>query len=116
MKPTALVRKSTGTGTATLVVVSNRGPVRFTRDPACPVPIPTRAGGGLASTLGGGVRGHDAVWVAVAMTDADRVAASALAGPNGEVEVEGYRLRLVDVDDDTYNAAYNVVANRTLWF
>ncbi|MEY2398954.1 MAG: trehalose 6-phosphate synthase [Actinomycetota bacterium] len=105
-----------GAGTATLVVVSNRGPVSFTQDDVSSLPVATRAGGGLASTLGGGVRGRDAVWVAVAMTDAERAASSALAAPNGEIDVEGYRLRLVDVDPDTFNAAYNEVANRTLWF
>ncbi|HVT78158.1 MAG TPA: trehalose-6-phosphate synthase, partial [Acidimicrobiales bacterium] len=78
-------------------------------------PVPGRAGGGLASTLGAGVRGDDTVWVAATMNDADRAAAKT-ADPEGELRLHGYRLRLVDVAAETYAAAYNVVANETLWF
>jgi trehalose 6-phosphate synthase len=100
--------------TAPLVVVSNRGPVAFQFDDKGE-PIAGRAGGGLASTLGAGVRHDDAVWVAATMNDADRAAAKK-ADPEGELRFHGYRLRLVDVADETYAAAYNVVANETLWF
>src|SRR5690349_19957707 len=100
--------------TAPLVVVSNRGPVAFHFDDNGE-PIAGRAGGGLAATLGAGVRGDDAVWVATTMSDADRAAVKR-ADPDGELRYHGYRLRLVDVADETYTAAYNVVANETLWF
>jgi trehalose 6-phosphate synthase len=69
----------------------------------------------LASTLGAGVRHSDAVWVAAAMTDADRAAAKT-ADADGELAVGDYRLRLVDVGDEVFTAAYNIVANETLWF
>ncbi|HUR76431.1 MAG TPA: trehalose-6-phosphate synthase [Acidimicrobiales bacterium] len=100
--------------TAPLVVLSNRGPIAFHFDEAGE-PVAGRAGGGLASTLGGGVRGDDAVWVAAAMGDADRAAAKA-SEPDGEVRLHGYRVRLVDIAAETFEAAYNVVANETLWF
>jgi trehalose 6-phosphate synthase len=94
--------------------VSNRGPVAFHFDDNGE-PVAGRAGGGLASTLGGGVRDDDVAWVAATMNDADR-AASKQADPDGELRLHGYRLRFVDVAAETYAAAYNVVANETLWF
>jgi trehalose 6-phosphate synthase len=97
-----------------LIVVSNRGPIAFQFDDNGE-PVAGRAGGGLASTLGGGVRGDDVVWVAATMNDADRAAAKQ-ADPEGELRLDGYRLRFVDVAAETYAAAYNVVANETLWF
>lgn len=78
-------------------------------------PVAGRAGGGLASTLGGGVRNADAIWVAAAMNDADRAIARA-TGEGHDVNVEGYRFRLVDIPKETFDLAYNEVANRTLWF
>ncbi len=77
--------------------------------------MPGKAGGGLASTLGGGVRSADAIWVAAALTDADRVAARDV-GTDGDLHVDGYRFRLVDIDAEIFDTAYNVVANQTLWF
>jgi trehalose 6-phosphate synthase len=100
--------------TAPLVVVSNRGPIAFHLDDNG-APVAGRAGGGLAATLGGGVRGTEAVWVAAAMTDGDRVALKQ-AGADGELSLENYRIRLVDLDKETFDAAYNIVANETLWF
>ena len=100
--------------TASLIVLSNRGPVTFKLDDDG-TPQPSKAGGGLASTLGGGVRSSDVLWVAAAMTDADR-AAMRTAGPEVDVHVADYRFRLVDIPKNTFDAAYNVVANETLWF
>ncbi|MDP1795093.1 MAG: trehalose-6-phosphate synthase [Acidimicrobiales bacterium] len=96
--------------TAALVVLSNRGPVSFSFDDAGE-PRAGRAGGGLASTLGGGVRDSDSIWVAAAMNDAERSVAN-----TGELEADGYRLHLVDIPQHTFDLAYNEVANRTLWF
>lgn len=100
--------------TAPLVVVSNRGPVAFHLD-ATGTPVAGKAGGGLASTLGGGVQDGSTLWIAAAMSDGDR-AASRGAGPDGELHVDGYRFQLVDIEPETFDTAYNVVANQTLWF
>lgn len=99
---------------ASLVVVSNRGPLAFHLDDDGQ-PVAGRAGGGLASTLGGGVRDDETLWIAAAMTDGDR-AATRQAGADGELHVDGYRFHLVDIDPDHFAKAYNVVANQTLWF
>lgn len=94
--------------------MSNRGPVAFHFDDAGE-PVAGRAGGGLAATLGAGVRGDDVVWVAATVGEADRAAAK-LADADGELAVDGFRLRLVDIGAEAFDAAYNVVANETLWF
>ena len=98
---------------ASLVVVSNRGPIAFATEAGSLVAH--RAGGGLAATLGGGVRDADAVWVAAAMSEGDRMAAGT-AGTANVLTAEGYNVRFVVVDEGEYRAYYDVVANQTLWF
>ncbi len=98
------------TGPATLAVVSNRGPVSFGYGEGGEL-VARRAAGGLASTLGPGVELHGALWLASAVSDTDRAAATA-----GIVEAEGFRLRSLVTDPDEYHRYYDVVANGTLWF
>ncbi|MCB0972479.1 MAG: trehalose-6-phosphate synthase, partial [Acidimicrobiales bacterium] len=94
-----------------LVVVSNRGPVTFALDDATGDLRARRGAGGLVSGLGPLVRGTDAIWVAAAMTPGDREVAA-----RGVTEAEGYRVRLLDLDPDTYTAHYDRVCNEALWF
>ena len=92
-----------------VVIVSNRGPVSFRHEGGR---LEARRGaGGLISGVGPVVAGTDAVWVAAAMSDADREAAA-----GGVIEAEGYRFRALDIDPMTYRAAYDVISNATLWF
>jgi trehalose 6-phosphate synthase len=70
-----------------------------------------RGAGGLVSSLGPLVEGTGAMWVAAAMSEADREAAA-----GGVVEAEGFRFRSLAIDADTYRMAYDVVSNATLWF
>ncbi|HET6809499.1 MAG TPA: trehalose-6-phosphate synthase [Acidimicrobiales bacterium] len=95
---------------ARLVIASNRGPVSFARDRDGRL-VARRGGGGLVASLGPLVAGTDATWVAAAMGDADREAAA-----DGVAEADGFRFRCLDIDPATYRAAYDVVANSTLWF
>ncbi len=57
------------------------------------------------------VAGTGATWIAAAMSDADRRAASA-----GAVESHGLRTILVDVDPEMFRLAYDEVSNGVLWF
>jgi trehalose 6-phosphate synthase len=98
------------TGLPALAVLSNRGPLSFGHDEKGRL-IARRAAGGMVTTLGPGVQKHDALWVATAMSDADREAAT-----TGVVEAEGYRLRSLVLDPDRYRMYYDVVTNQTLWF
>ena len=88
-----------------LLVVSNRGPVTFARDGSV-----RRSSGGLATALRSLLQYHDVIWIASAMTDADRERAG------DALEQEGYRLRFVDHHPQAYDWYYNVVANPMLWF
>jgi len=93
-----------------VVVVSNRGPLTFRPGEGGELVV-RRGAGGLVSGLGPLVAGTDALWVAAAMTDGDRAAAR-----SGVVEAEGFRVRLLDVDPETYRLHYDVVSNQYLWF
>jgi len=93
-----------------LVIVSNRGPLSFTKEQDGTL-VTTRGGGGLVSSLGPAVAGTGATWIAGAISDADREAASA-----GIVEAAGFRLRSLVVEPDAYRQFYEVVSNATLWF
>jgi trehalose 6-phosphate synthase len=101
-----------------LIVVSNRGPVSFSRDEDG-TRVAKRGGGGLVTALRSLVSHHDVTWIASAMTEEDRVAAGeAEGGALEETARDGslYRLRLVAHDPVAYDWYYNVVSNPTLWF
>jgi trehalose 6-phosphate synthase len=100
-----------------LIVVSNRGPVSYTRD-ATGERIARRGGGGLVTALRSLVMHHDVTWVASAMSLEDRALALETGGAFDEVARDGsaYRLRFVSHDQQAYDWFYNVVANPTLWF
>jgi trehalose 6-phosphate synthase len=97
-------------GERPIVIVSNRGPLSFSvADDG--TPVARRGAGGLVSGLAPLVAGTDTVWVAAAMGDADRRAAS-----SGVAEHDGVRARLLDLDVADHRAAYDVIGNATLWF
>ncbi len=93
-----------------VVLVSNRGPVAFSHDADGKL-VGKRGAGGLVSGLAPLVAGTDAIWVAAALSAADREAAAA-----GVVEAGGLRVRTVDLDPEDLRQAYDVVSNETLWF
>jgi len=72
-----------------LVVVSNRGPLS--------------GSGGLVGALAPAIASLDAIWVAAAISDADR-------------EADDPNLRLLTIDPTAYRAYYDVVSNATLWY
>jgi trehalose 6-phosphate synthase len=92
------------------VIVSNRGPVSFTKDGTGGLTA-RRGAGGLVSGIGGIVSETGATWMAAAISEGDREAAR-----QGVVEVEGFRTRLLDIDPEAYRLAYDVISNQALWF
>lgn len=92
-----------------MVLVSNRGPLSFKDDGGRLVA--SRGGGGLVSGLAPLVAGTDALWIAAALSDADRAAAS-----RGVIEADGLRVRTLAVDAAVMAQAYDVVCNAMLWF
>ncbi|MCU1495926.1 MAG: alpha,alpha-trehalose-phosphate synthase, partial [Acidimicrobiaceae bacterium] len=95
-----------------LVVVSNRGPASLALAPDGSFEV-RHAAGGLAPSLLHALSDAQGLWVASAMTEGDRKAAS--EGLPTEL-VRGTNLRLVDVPAEVSDAAYRVIANGTLWF
>ena len=110
MVPRMADRPSAGSPVRPLVMVSNRGPVAFRHDDDGRL-VARRGAGGLVSGIGPLMAGSDAVWVAAAMSAADREAAG-----DGIAEVEGFRFRALAVDPDRYRAFYDVIANAALCF
>jgi trehalose 6-phosphate synthase len=105
-------------GRRQLIVVSNRGPVGFSRD-ASGNRIARRGGGGLVTALRSLVSHHDVTWIASAISDEDRAVAEESGGEAiDEVARDGssYRLRLVVHGPEAYDWYYNVVSNPVLWF
>jgi trehalose 6-phosphate synthase len=101
-----------------LVVVSNRGPFSLADGPGGALQV-LPAAGGMAPSLSGALAedpmtsGNGALWVASALTDADRVHASAGAVATGQPSL---KLRTVAVAPEIGRGAYEVIANGTLWF
>jgi trehalose 6-phosphate synthase len=93
-----------------LAVLSNRGPVSFTRDDDGRL-VGQRGAGGMVACVGPGVVQHQGLWLSTAISDADREAAA-----EAVVEAEGFRVRSLLLDPHQYRAYYDVIANGTLWF
>jgi len=100
----------TSTDERPIVLVSNRGPVSFER--ADDGTLTSRRGaGGLVSGIGPLVAGTDTTWLAAAITDGDREAAT-----GGIVEADDFRVAMLAIDPETYRLGYDVVSNEVLWF
>lgn len=101
-----------GTG---VVLVSNRGPVTFSRsDDGFDV---KRGAGGLAGALDPVARslGDDAVWISATTSDDDRAALHE-GRADGLPGLLGYPVYMLDVEPNTYSDYYDRVSNRMLWF
>jgi trehalose 6-phosphate synthase len=99
-----------------LIIVSNRGPVTYTRGKRGR--SVRRGGGGLVTALAPLISRHEVTWVANAMTDEDRAVAAEAGGAFDETagDGSGYRFRLVVHDPGDFDRFYNQFANPALWF
>src|SRR5690606_5142087 len=92
-----------------VLVASNRGPVAYTAAEDGTLPA-RRGGGGLVSGLSALGPGAG-VWVCAALGEADREAARR-AGPRLDPsDTGGQDVRMLDIPPETFDAAYNGVAN-----
>jgi trehalose 6-phosphate synthase len=100
-----------------LVIVSNRGPAEFERNPDGQRTV-RRGGGGLVTALAGLVAHRGALWIASAMTDEDVAVAREAEGTPVALELDGvtYEVLMVESPPDAYDGFYNVIANPILWF
>lgn len=97
-----------------LIVASNRGPVSFVRGEDGGLE-PRRGGGGLVTALTQALQASRGLWIASAMTAEDREAGGEpLEIPSGDGP--GIELRYLSFDRRVYDAFYNGISNRVLWF
>lgn len=92
-----------------VVLVSNRGPLSFTR--TADGLTARRGAGGLVSGLAPLVAGTDTTWIAAALSDGDRAAAA-----EGVIEAEDLRVHTLAIDPSVLRQAYDTICNSTLWF
>jgi trehalose 6-phosphate synthase len=95
-----------------MMVVSHRGPFRFTKQPDGSFTA-QRGAGGVVSALGPLLQNQAerVRWVAAAIGDDDRAAARA-----GVAQAEGVDLQLLDLDRAQHRMHYDVISNGVLWF
>ena len=100
-----------------VLVASNRGPVSFSFAGDGSLAA-RRGGGGLVSGLMPGLAAvaadGEVLWLCAAISDADRVAAR--RGERGQGAPGEAPVRMLDIPQDTFSAAYNGIANSVLWF
>lgn len=96
-----------------LIIVSNRGPVTYHTDENGALTY-QRGGGGLVTALTGLAKHVDACWVASALTGEDRALKEGIF-PFGETD-GALEVEFLDLDEQAYEAYYNVIANPLLWF
>lgn len=102
-------------GKQKLILVSNRGPVKFTLNSKGQT-IAKRGSGGLITALNSVLKATGAIWVAVAMTETDRQIAKKQQLIGFPQEDPVFWLYLVDIKPPIYDLYYNQISNRLLWF
>lgn len=91
-----------------VLVAANRGPLSYALAEDGTLSA-RRGGGGLVSGLSAALAQRPgAVWICAALSDADREAVRRGVAEPG--------VRMLDIDPEVYDAAYNGVANSVLWF
>ena len=107
------------TGGDPLVLVSNRGPVKYARTDG--KRTAERGHGGLVTALSGLASHFDgAVWICAALGDEDVAVAREHDGAAFELEGDGdgpaLRVRMVELDPEAQHKFYAVISNPLLWF
>ncbi len=98
-----------------LIIASNRGPVQFDLQPDGSLAA-RRGSGGMVTALLATARTVPITWVAAAMTEGDRQAASQVNGDLLQVPGEDILVKLVTVPNTVYQRHYYVFCNPLLWF
>lgn len=100
-----------------LIIATNRGPVEFEISKERKLKA-RRGAGGVVTALTGALSQMPATWVALAMTEGDRLALKEahdgiIVSPLEDVKVQ---LRYVEVPRTVYRRHYDTISNRILWF
>ncbi|MDT0441978.1 alpha,alpha-trehalose-phosphate synthase (UDP-forming) [Streptomyces johnsoniae] len=97
-----------------VLVASNRGPVSFSLGADGSLTA-KRGGGGLVSGLSTLTPGTG-TWVCAALGEGDRAAVARSGARLDPADTGGQAVRMLDIPDGTFDAAYNGIANSVLWF
>ena len=105
-------------GSRSLLVAANRGPVSISAGAAGREEV-RRGGGGLVSGMVSALSEVGGLWVCAALNDRERAAAR--RAPDGHLAEAGYDtggldVRMLPLDPSTFARAYNGIANSTIWF
>ncbi len=102
-----------------LILATNRGPVEYymSQDNE----LKSRRGpGGVVTALVGAAQGMDVTWVAMAMTEGDRLASKAAQQHEGVMKSplrdQNMLLRYVSIPRAAYRKHYEEISNQLLWF
>src|SRR5579875_3692778 len=100
-----------------LIIASNRGPVEFYMTQENELKYRRGAGGMVTALIDAGNR-MDVTWVAMAMTEGDRVALKQSADGLIQSPLRGQKmqLRYVAIPKMAYRKHYDKVSNQVLWF
>ncbi|MFE2286730.1 trehalose-6-phosphate synthase [Streptomyces sp. NPDC059443] len=91
-----------------VLVAANRGPLSYALAPDSTLSA-RRGGGGLVSGLSAALAEQpEALWICAALSDADREAVRRGVAEPG--------VRMLAIDPEVYDDAYNGIANSVLWF
>jgi trehalose 6-phosphate synthase len=103
-----------------LIIASNRGPVEYylSRDGALKQ---RRGAGGMVTALIDAGNQMEVTWVAMAMTEGDRIALKEAQQQNGgllqsPLRGQKMQLRYVAVSKNAYRKHYEKISNQVLWF
>lgn len=100
-----------------LIIVTNRGPVEYYMDQDNTLRY-RRGEGGVVTALIEAMPSMETTWIALAMTEADRVAVQQAHDGLLPSPLPGQRtqLRYVTVPKGVYHNHYDIVSNQVLWF
>ncbi|WP_116246214.1 trehalose-6-phosphate synthase [Nocardiopsis sp. FIRDI 009] len=102
---------------AQILIASNRGPVSFSTADDGSLEY-RRGGGGLVSGMISVASEIDGLWVCAALSPSDRRAAAEAPGARLDRthDLDGMRVHMLDIPEETFAGAYTGIANSTLWF
>ncbi len=102
-----------------LIIASNRGPVEYMLSQSKMLK-PRRGAGGLVTALIDAVKNMEVTWVAMAMTEGDRIALKEAQHSGGlllsPLPGQKMQLRYVSISKAAYHKYYEKVSNQVLWF
>jgi len=102
-----------------LIIASNRGPVEFQFTQENTLKARRGAGGMVTALIEAGNR-MEVTWVAMAMTEGDRIAAKQAQSNGGllqsPIRGQNMQLRYVPIPKAAYRKFYEKISNEVLWF